>query len=74
MHMLSVLAVNIPGITVFSFVSFLCQSTYCSTLYQHCEAVGRSIHIVNLDPAAENFDYPVATGEWGPLNVCSIVC
>ncbi|KAF2284707.1 hypothetical protein GH714_029457 [Hevea brasiliensis] len=35
-------------------------STYCSSLYQHCEIVGRSIHIVNLDPAAEHFDYPVA--------------
>lgn len=36
------------------------KSTYCSSLYQHCETVGRSVHIVNLDPAAENFDYPVA--------------
>lgn len=36
------------------------KSTYCSSLYQHCEALGRSINIVNLDPAAENFDYPVA--------------
>ncbi|KAJ4851465.1 hypothetical protein Tsubulata_014134 [Turnera subulata] len=36
------------------------KSTYCSTLYKHCEAIGRSIHIVNLDPAAENFNYPVA--------------
>ncbi|KAJ8748184.1 hypothetical protein K2173_000592 [Erythroxylum novogranatense] len=35
------------------------KSTYCSSLHQHCEAIGRSIHIVNLDPAAENFDYPV---------------
>uniref|UniRef100_A0A2P2JB74 GPN-loop GTPase 3 n=1 Tax=Rhizophora mucronata TaxID=61149 RepID=A0A2P2JB74_RHIMU len=36
------------------------KSTYCSSLYQHCETVGRSIHVVNLDPAAESFDYPVA--------------
>ncbi|KAG4120564.1 hypothetical protein ERO13_D11G151633v2 [Gossypium hirsutum] len=36
------------------------KSTYCSSLYQHCETLGRSIHIVNLDPAAENFNYPVA--------------
>ncbi|KAI3760312.1 hypothetical protein L1987_50706 [Smallanthus sonchifolius] len=36
------------------------KSTYCSSLHQHCEATGRAIHIVNLDPAAENFDYPVA--------------
>ncbi|PNY01004.1 GPN-loop GTPase [Trifolium pratense] len=36
------------------------ESTYCSSLYKHCETVRRAIHIVNLDPAAENFDYPVA--------------
>ncbi|XP_050938432.1 uncharacterized protein LOC103492584 [Cucumis melo] len=36
------------------------KSTYCSSLYQHCETVGRTMHVVNLDPAAENFDYPVA--------------
>ncbi|CAN1236058.1 GPN-loop GTPase 3 [Linum grandiflorum] len=36
------------------------KSTYCSSLHQHCETIGRSIHIVNLDPAAEHFDYPVA--------------
>ncbi|NP_001335410.1 GPN-loop GTPase 3-like protein isoform X1 [Solanum lycopersicum] len=36
------------------------KSTYCSSLYQHCETTRRTIHIVNLDPAAENFDYPVA--------------
>ncbi|KAE8708094.1 GPN3-like protein [Hibiscus syriacus] len=36
------------------------KSTYCSSLFQHCETLGRSIHIVNLDPAAENFNYPVA--------------
>uniref|UniRef100_A0A1D1YD78 GPN-loop GTPase 3 n=1 Tax=Anthurium amnicola TaxID=1678845 RepID=A0A1D1YD78_9ARAE len=36
------------------------KSTYCSSLYQHCETMRRTIHIVNLDPAAESFDYPVA--------------
>ncbi|XP_062173337.1 uncharacterized protein LOC133878811 [Alnus glutinosa] len=36
------------------------KSTYCSSLYQHCEKMGRTIHIVNLDPAAESFNYPVA--------------
>ncbi|KAH7864130.1 hypothetical protein Vadar_026107 [Vaccinium darrowii] len=36
------------------------KSTYCSSLYEHCETMRRTIHIVNLDPAAENFDYPVA--------------
>lgn len=36
------------------------KSTYCSSLFQHCETVRRTINIVNLDPAAENFNYPVA--------------
>ncbi|KAL6749512.1 GPN-loop GTPase [Haematococcus lacustris] len=36
------------------------KSTYCDTLYQHCQAIGRTIHIVNLDPAAEHFAYPVS--------------
>ncbi|THU63874.1 hypothetical protein C4D60_Mb01t20450 [Musa balbisiana] len=36
------------------------KSTYCSSLYQHCETTRRTVHIVNLDPAAEHFDYPVA--------------
>ncbi|KAM7264842.1 hypothetical protein ACFE04_002525 [Oxalis oulophora] len=36
------------------------KSTYCSSLYRHCETVGRTMHVVNLDPAAENFDYPVS--------------
>eukprot|EP00128_Syssomonas_multiformis_P002449 Colp12_sorted_trinity150504_noHs@14960 len=36
------------------------KSTYCSTIVKHCESIGRSVHVVNLDPAAENFDYPVS--------------
>jgi hypothetical protein len=40
------------------------QSTYCSSLYDHCQTVGRTIHIVNLDPAAEHFDYPVDMGNF----------
>ncbi|XP_006640484.1 GPN-loop GTPase 3 [Lepisosteus oculatus] len=35
------------------------KSTYCSTLVQHAEALNRSVQVVNLDPAAEYFDYPV---------------
>lgn len=36
------------------------KSTYCSTIYRHCEASKRAVHVVNLDPAAEHFDYPVS--------------
>lgn len=33
------------------------QSTYCQTIQEHCATLGRSIHVVNLDPAAEEFKY-----------------
>ncbi|CAG0899771.1 unnamed protein product [Cyprideis torosa] len=33
------------------------KSTYCATLQKHGEATYRSIHVVNLDPAAEEFSY-----------------
>lgn len=33
------------------------QSTYCSTLVKHGQDTNRSIEVVNLDPAAEHFDY-----------------
>lgn len=35
------------------------KSTYCATMVQHAEAVHRSVQVVNLDPAAEHFSYPV---------------
>lgn len=39
------------------------QSTYCATMVQHCEALHRSVQVVNLDPAAEHFNYSVMAGE-----------
>ena len=38
------------------------QSTYCSNIVKHCQTVKRSVHVINLDPAAEHFDYPVDVG------------
>ncbi|TWW66598.1 GPN-loop GTPase 3 [Takifugu rubripes] len=35
------------------------KSTYCSTMVQHCGTLNRSVQVVNLDPAAEHFNYPV---------------
>lgn len=35
------------------------KSTYCSNMVKHAEMLKRTIHVVNLDPAAEYFDYPV---------------
>jgi len=31
-------------------------------MQKHCENTRRSVHVVNLDPAAEHFDYPVSIG------------
>ena len=33
------------------------KSSYCAAMAKHCEAVGRKAHVINLDPAAEHFDY-----------------
>lgn len=35
------------------------KSTYCSNIQQYCEELRRTVHVVNLDPAAEHFDYSV---------------
>ena len=40
--------------------ALLRQSTYCQQLHAHCESVGRVVHVVNLDPAAEHFEYALA--------------
>lgn len=47
---------------IYSRVDFLFQSTYCSNMVRHCEDIHRVVHVVNLDPAAEYFDYPVMAG------------
>ncbi|KER32769.1 hypothetical protein T265_01252 [Opisthorchis viverrini] len=37
------------------------KSTYCATLQAHCETLHRTVDVVNLDPAAEYFEYnPIA--------------
>lgn len=38
------------------------KSTYCATMQKHCESTKRSAHVVNLDPAAEIFEYAVSIG------------
>ena len=32
------------------------KSTFCSSVIQHSQNTKRSIHLANLDPAAENFE------------------
>eukprot|EP01132_Coremiostelium_polycephalum_P001404 gene1404-1773_t len=36
------------------------KSTYCDTMRKYCEEIKRVVHVVNLDPAAEVFNYPVS--------------
>ena len=40
------------------------KSTYCQTIQDHCASLGklrrRTVHVANLDPAAETFKYDVA--------------
>lgn len=36
------------------------KSTYCKVMQEHCQNARRSVHVVNLDPAAESFEYEVA--------------
>ena len=31
------------------------KSTFCHLIQEHCDATKRTVHIVNLDPAAEHF-------------------
>ncbi|ETS60924.1 gpn-loop gtpase 3 like protein [Moesziomyces aphidis] len=33
------------------------KSTFCSALIAHAQSLGRNVHLFNLDPAAERFEY-----------------
>ncbi|ORZ24370.1 GPN-loop GTPase 3 [Absidia repens] len=33
------------------------KSTFCATMMTHCQTTKRRVHLVNLDPAAEHFEY-----------------
>ena len=41
----------------------LLQSTYCSNVVKYCQECKRTVHVVNLDPAAETFTYDPVVGE-----------
>jgi len=36
------------------------KSSYCKTMQQHCRASHRTMHVGNLDPAADKFEYDAA--------------
>ena len=33
------------------------KSTFCTTIQEYCQLSHRTVHVVNLDPAAETFKY-----------------
>ena len=33
------------------------KTTFCTSLITHAQTLGRSVHLFNLDPAAERFEY-----------------
>lgn len=49
--------------------AFFPQSTYCRLMAAHFEVMKRPVKVINLDPAAEHFDYPVSIGAWANLRV-----
>jgi GPN-loop GTPase len=36
------------------------KSTFCNALITHAQTIGRRVHLFNLDPAAESFEYEPA--------------
>jgi GTPase SAR1 family protein len=36
------------------------KSTYCNAFQRHCDTISRTVHVANLDPAAEAFEYTAA--------------
>ena len=48
---------------VFRRLLFPPQSTYCSNVVKYCQESKRTVHVVNLDPAAENFTYEPVVGK-----------
>jgi len=49
------------------------KSTYCNAMYDHGQATKRNFHIVNMDPAAEYFKYPVSIGTPSRYESCMYI-
>jgi len=43
------------------------KSTYCATIMSYCESSKRPIYLVNLDPAAEHFEYSPT------IDICDLI-
>eukprot|EP00300_Choanocystis_sp_HF-7_P042471 c9220_g1_i2.p1 GENE.c9220_g1_i2~~c9220_g1_i2.p1 ORF type:complete len:341 (+),score=66.52 c9220_g1_i2:121-1023(+) len=42
-------------------------------MYEHCSNIGRTVHVVNLDPAAEEFHYPVSVDIRTLINLTDVM-
>ena len=40
----------------------LLQSTFSENVKHHCDSIQRAVHVVNLDPAAEDIKYSPSIG------------
>ena len=49
------------------------KSTYCSNIQQHCHSIGRTIHVINLDPAADEFKYSVTSDVRDLINLDEVM-
>eukprot|EP00842_Homolaphlyctis_polyrhiza_P004389 jgi/Hompol1/4951/HPOL_004051-RA len=48
------------------------KSTYCKTMLTHSLAIKRNFHLVNLDPAAEHFEYKPTIGTLSLVTLLSV--
>eukprot|EP01095_Lingulamoeba_sp_RSL-Kostka_P006696 TRINITY_DN210_c1_g1_i1.p1 TRINITY_DN210_c1_g1~~TRINITY_DN210_c1_g1_i1.p1 ORF type:complete len:269 (+),score=79.49 TRINITY_DN210_c1_g1_i1:89-895(+) len=49
------------------------KTTYCDTIQKHCNILGRSMHIINLDPAAEYIPYTFSIDIREVINVDQVM-
>ena len=49
------------------------KSTYCSNIQQHCHSIGRTIHVINLDPAADASKYSVTSDVRDLINLDEVM-
>ncbi len=48
------------------------QSTFCDTLYQHSQTIGRSMHIVNLGEREEGAQQQQHGAAWAPWHASQL--
>ena len=49
------------------------KSSFCSALMNHAATIGRSVHLFNLDPAAERFALPDGTAMTPSVDIKDLI-